>query len=77
MLAFSVVEHPDVVEGIGFGFIPGGIGCAVHALVLETVKPAFSGGIVSTVALPAHGTGHAVVSQLLLKYPTGVLAAPI
>lgn len=46
-------------------------------LVLETVKPALSRGVVPTVPFATHRTGHAKLFELILELMAGILAATI
>ena len=50
---------------------------AMVPFILETVKPAFSGGVVPAVSLSTHRAGHAEFHKLVLKRMAGILAAPI
>ena len=49
----------------------------MHTLVLETIEPAFSRGIIPTIPLAAHRADHAVLFQPVLEVKTGILTAPI
>ena len=49
----------------------------MDTLVLETIEPAFSRGIIPTIPLAAHRADHAVLFQPVLEVKTGILTAPI
>src|ERR1035437_747573 len=77
MLPFSIIKDFDIFKAGSFHV---GMGCVPHAmdaLVLETVKPAFSGGVVPAITFPAHRACHAVLLELFLKRIAGVLASTI
>ena len=48
----------------------------MHTLVLETIEPAFSRGVIPTIPLAAHRANHTAFLQLVLEGKTGVLTAP-
>ena len=77
MLPFSIIKDFDIFKAgsphVGMGCVP----YAMDALVLETVKPAFSGGVIPAIALAAHRTRHVEFLELFLKRIAGVLASSI
>lgn len=73
----GVVEHLDVVEDVGAGVTAGCIDLAADALALEQLEEALGHGVVMAVAAPAHAADQVVVSQELLPFVPGELAALI
>jgi hypothetical protein len=73
----TVVEHLDVLDGVGLHRLVGGEAFPEDPLVLEAIEPALGWGVVPTVALAAHRAEHAILGQLPLKGMAGVLATAI
>ncbi len=76
MAAFWVVVGFDVLKDIGFGRCPGRVTRPLYLFHLQRMEEAFHGGIVVTVALPAHAAQQAMVLKQRLVIQGRVLAAP-
>ena len=71
----SIIKYFNIVEAGSFHFLMSFITSTMVALVLETVKPAFSWCIVPAISFAAHRANHAKFLELVLKSMAGVLAA--
>ena len=67
MASLSIVEHLNVLEQIGSGFLSVAIANPDDPFSLEDTEEAFHDGVVVAVAGAAHGAGDTVVGQLAAK----------
>ena len=70
MASFSIVEHFDVLEQIGFGFVSCPVANPVYAFSLESTKETLHDSIVITITGAAHGTLAAVPGQFIAEVVT-------
>lgn len=77
MKSFTVVENLDVFKGGRLHLVMRVVTHAMQTFILETVKPALGRRAVPAVALPAHGTDHAVLFEPGLEGMAGILTAAI
>lgn len=73
MAPLWVVDHFDVVEGIGLGAIARRIDLATDVPMLEQLQEALDHGVVVAIAASAYAGHQVVVTQALLhKSPAAV-----
>jgi hypothetical protein len=57
----TIVEHLDVLEGVGLHRLLGGEAFPEDPFVFQAIEPALGWGVVPVVALAAHRAEHAVL----------------
>ena len=72
-----VVEHLDVVEDIGSGFITAWVDLTTDTFTFEQLEEALSHGVVVAVAATAHAGYEVVIMQEVLPVVAGELTALI
>ena len=69
MLAFSIVEHLDILKAGDLHGGMAGMTYAMYPLILDAVEPALGGRVIPTVALAAHRAGQAIFGSHPCEIP--------